>query len=187
MPFSPRRLTVYCGSRHGRAPAYREGARAVGRLLVARGLGLVYGGGMVGLMGEVADAVLEAGGEAIGIIPRNLARKEVAHEGLTELYVVATMHERKAMMSTMGGGFLALPGGLGTLEELFEVVTAAQLGLHRKPIGLLDPGGFYGPLHAMLDHSVEEGFVDRAHRDLVVSSPDPGELLDLMTERAEGR
>ena len=184
MPFSPNRLTVYCGSRAGAKPIYAEAARALGSAMANRGLGMVYGGGQVGLMGVTADAVLAAGGEVHGVIPRALASKEIAHHGLTELYVVHTMHERKAMMVSLGGGFVALPGGLGTLEELFEVITGAQLGYHAKPIGILDVDGFYGPYRAMLDHCVGEGFVSAPDLDLTVIESDVDRLLDAMTERA---
>ena len=184
MPYRPRRITVYCGSQLGKDPAHAEAARALGRAMAGRDLGLVYGGGHVGLMGVVADAVMAHGGQAIGIVPRSLARKEVAHAGLTELYVVATMHERKAMMATLGGAFLALPGGLGTLEELFEAWTWSMLGYHVKPVGLLDSDGYWGPLLQLVDHTVREGFVGQIHRDLLVVERDPEALLDRLAEKA---
>jgi len=145
---------------------------------VRRGLGLVYGGGRVGLMGVVADAVLAAGGEAIGVLPRALATKELAHDGLSAMHVVGSMHERKALMADLSDAFVALPGGLGTLEELCEIVTWAQLGIHRKPCGLLDVEGYYQPLLEMLDHAVGEGFVRPEHRGLVLADSDPEKLLD---------
>ena len=178
-----KRVTVYCGSQVGRDARHAEAARALGRALAAHGLGLVYGGGQVGLMGIVADAVLAAGGEAIGIIPRALARKEVAHAGLSELYVVATMHERKAMMATLCGAFVAMPGGLGTLEELFEAWTWAMLGYHQKPIGLLDSGGYWRPLLQLVEHVVREGFVGQEQLDLLVVDEDPDRLLVRLAER----
>ncbi|MBK5911753.1 Rossman fold protein, TIGR00730 family [Rhodothalassium salexigens] len=175
-----KRLCVYCGSRDGQQPAYLEAARALGRLLAERGIGLVYGGASIGVMGTLANAVLDGGGEAIGVIPRALDDREVGHRGLTELHVVETMHERKNIMSVLSDGFVALPGGLGTFEELFEVWTWAQLGVHRKPVGLLNAGGFYDPLLAFLDHATAEGFVEREHRDLVTVAGDPASLLDAM-------
>lgn len=176
----PRRVTVFCGSAAGHAPRHAEAARAFGRALVRRGLGLVTGGGRVGLMGVIADAVLEAGGEAIGVIPRLLATREIAHEQMTRLHVVETMHQRKALMAELGGAFVALPGGLGTLEELFEALTWAQLGIHDKPVGVLDVGGFWTPLERFLDHQVEEGFLRPGHRSLLVGHADPDALLDLL-------
>lgn len=184
MPYRPRRITVYCGSQPGKNPAHAAAARELGRVMAERGLGLVYGGGHVGLMGVVADAVMAHGGHAIGIVPRGLARKEVAHAGLSELYVVATMHERKAMMATLGGAFVALPGGLGTLEELFEAWTWSMLGYHAKPVGLLDSDGYWGPLLGLCDHLVREGFVGQVHRDLLVVERDPARLLDRLADKA---
>ncbi len=180
----PGRVTVFCGARTGDDPAHAAGARALGRALARRGLGLVTGGGRVGLMGVVADAALEAGGEAIGVIPRALATREVAHQGMTRLEVVGSMHERKARMADLGGAFCALPGGLGTLEELFEVLTWAQLGLHRKPIGLLDPGGYYDGLSAFLDGAVRAGFLAALDRALLVVERDPERLLDRLAAEA---
>jgi hypothetical protein len=184
MPYRPRRITVYCGSQLGRSPAHAEAARAFGRAMAARKLGLVYGGGHVGLMGVVADAVMAHGGHAVGIVPRSLAKKEVAHAGLSELYVVATMHERKAMMATLGGAFVALPGGLGTLEELFEAWTWSMLGYHQKPVAVLNTDGYWDPLLALVDHTVREGFVGPAHRDLLVVEREPERLLARLEERA---
>ena len=172
------RVCVFCGSSAGNRPGYREAALALGRTLAERGAELVYGGSKVGLMGAVADAALTAGGRVIGIIPTSLRDKEIAHEGLTELYVVGSMHERKAMMADMSSGFIALPGGIGTLEELFEIWTWAQLGYHRKPVGLLDIEGYYRPLLAFLDSTVEEGFVRPEHRAMAIVETDPARLLD---------
>jgi uncharacterized protein (TIGR00730 family) len=177
---SVRRLTVFCGSSAGARPEYAAAAHALGRALAERGLGLVYGGARVGLMGAVAAAALAAGGEVVGVIPRALVEREIAHSGLTSLHVVDTMHERKARMSDLCDGFVALPGGLGTLEELFEVWTWAQLGVHAKPCAVLDVGGYYAPLLAFLDHGVREGFVRAAQRDLLLVDDEPGRLLDRM-------
>jgi uncharacterized protein (TIGR00730 family) len=173
-----RRVCVFCGSSPGRKPAYLEAARAMGRALARRGIGLVFGGGHVGLMGAVADAALAAGGEAVGVIPRGLQLRELAHEGLTTLHVVGSMHERKARMAELADGFVALPGGMGTLEELAEILTWAQLGLHARPCGLLDVAGYYDPLVAFLDRAVAEGFVRPDHRRLLVVAQDPDALLD---------
>jgi uncharacterized protein (TIGR00730 family) len=161
---------------------YAEQAAALGALLAARGIGLVYGGASVGTMGAVADGALAAGGEVIGVIPEHLSRVEIAHAGLTELHVVADMHERKAKMAALSDGFLALPGGAGTLEELFEVWTWAQLGLHVKPIGLVDVAGYYGPLRKFVEHMVTEGFLRPQHRDLLAVHADPAVLLDRFAE-----
>jgi uncharacterized protein (TIGR00730 family) len=180
MPLDPPRVTVFCGSSAGASPRHAQAARAFGRCLVQRGLGLVTGGGRVGLMGVIADAVLEGGGEAIGVIPRLLATKEVAHDGMTRLHVVETMHERKALMATLGGAFVAMPGGMGTLEELFEALTWAQLGIHHKTVGLLDVGRFWDPLAAFLDAQVTEGFLRPEHRALLVRATDPDALVDLL-------
>jgi uncharacterized protein (TIGR00730 family) len=162
----------------GRRSAYARSARALGRALLRRDLGLVYGGGSIGLMGVVADAVMSGGGEAVGVIPRALARKEIAHHGLTRLEVVPSMHVRKARMAELADAFVALPGGIGTLEELTEVLTWGYLGLHAKPVGLLDVGGFWGPLIRLLDHAVAEGFLRPTHRRLVVVERSPSRLLD---------
>jgi uncharacterized protein (TIGR00730 family) len=175
-----RRVCVFCGSSHGASPVYTEAARDLGRRIARRGMGLVYGGGKVGLMGEVADAALAAGGEVIGVIPHALDAREVGHKGLTELRVVDSMHERKAQMADLSDGFLALPGGIGTLEELFEVWTWGQLGLHAKPCALLDVAGYYSPLLAFLDHTVNEGFLREAHRAVLLVDADPEALLDRM-------
>jgi uncharacterized protein (TIGR00730 family) len=169
---------VFCGSATGRGPEYASAAAELGRQLAERGIGLVYGGASVGMMGIVADATLAAGGEVIGVIPTDLVDRELAHQGLTELRVVATMHERKALMAELSDGFLALPGGVGTLEELFEVWTWAKLGLHSKPIGLVDTGGFYQPLLRMIDHMAAEGFLKIDYPKLIQVSGDPVALLD---------
>ncbi|ACA17846.1 conserved hypothetical protein [Methylobacterium sp. 4-46] len=171
------RLCVFCGSSDGALPLYREGAAALGRHLARSGVGLVYGGGKVGLMGAVADAILEEGGEAIGVMPRALVEKEIGHPGLTTLHVVGSMHERKAMMADLADGFVALPGGLGTFEELFEIWTWAQLGYHPKPVALLNVGGFYDGLLAFLDHVTGQGFVRAPHRAMLLAGDAPEDLL----------
>jgi len=173
-----RSICVFLGSNPGRQPAYLQAAQDLGAELARRGLTTVYGGSNVGLMGALADAALAAGGRVVGIIPEALRQKEVAHLGLTELRVVASMHERKALMAEMSDGFVALPGGLGTLEELCEVLTWAQLGFHTKPCGVLDVGGYYSALNSFLDHAVDQGFVVPAHRAMLLSAPTPGALLD---------
>ncbi len=175
-----RRVCVFSGSSFGARPTYADAAAALGRELVARGIGLVYGGGSVGLMGVVADAVLAADGEVIGVIPRALATKEIAHQGLADLRVVPSMHDRKALMTELADGFVALPGGFGTFDELFEAITWAQLGLHQKPIAVLDVGGYFGPLLALLDRATEERFVRPEHRALVIDDADPARVLDRM-------
>lgn len=173
-----KRVCVFCGSSVGARPEYADAARAVAAELVRRGLGLVYGGGSIGLMGVVADAVLAGGGEVIGVIPSALATREFAHTGLTELRVVESMHERKATMAGLADSFISLPGGLGTFEETLEILTWAQLGIHRKPIGLLQIRDYWAPLLALLTHAVEEGFVARANLALVTAGDTPAELLD---------
>jgi uncharacterized protein (TIGR00730 family) len=172
------RLCVFCGSKSGDREIYTESTRRLGERMVARGVGLVFGGGHIGLMGVLADAVLKAGGEAIGVIPQDMIDKELAHSGLTQLHVVTTMHQRKALMADLADGFAALPGGFGTADEWFEILTWAQLGYHRKPIGLLNVAGFFDSLLAWLDHAVREGFVKPKHRRLLVEASDPEELLD---------
>lgn len=172
------RICVYCGAHHGDHPEYSELARRVGRAFVERELGLVYGGGNVGLMGDIANAMLAAGGEVIGVIPRVLMRKEMVHEGLTELHQVATMHERKALMEELSHGFIALPGGFGTLDEVFEILSWAQLGLHNKPVGLLDCQSYYQALLTFLQHTVSQGFVSQARLDGLWVERDPNTLLD---------
>jgi uncharacterized protein (TIGR00730 family) len=173
-----KRICVFCGSSAGVNPEYASAARALGRTLAGRGIGLVYGGGSVGLMGVLADATLEAGGEVTGVIPRALELRELAHGRLTALHVVSSMHERKAKMAELAEGFVALPGGMGTLEELAEILTWAQLGLHARPCGLLDVAGYYRPLIAFLDHAAAEGFLRPEHRRLVLVANEPGALLD---------
>jgi uncharacterized protein (TIGR00730 family) len=170
-------LCVYCGSRAGRHPAYAEGARQLGYTLAERDIGLVYGGAHVGLMGIVADAVLERGGRAVGVIPGFMQDRELAHTGLTELHVTRTMHERKALMAELSDGFIALPGGVGTLEELFEIWTWAQIGVHSKPCGLLNVADYYHQLSAFLDHAFAEGFVREPHHDLLLMDEDPDRLV----------
>ncbi len=177
------RICVFCGSNDGDNPAFRASAIAVGGALVARGFGVVYGGGRVGLMGTVADAALAAGGEVIGIIPEALAAREVAHRKLTELHVVGSMHERKAMMAAHSDAFLALPGGFGTLEEVFEVVTWRQLGYHDKPCALLNVAGYYDALIAFCDTAAARGFVHAADRAALVSGSEIEPLLDALLAR----
>ncbi|WP_215549847.1 TIGR00730 family Rossman fold protein [Amycolatopsis sp. CA-230715] len=176
------RICVFCGSSMGFSPLYAERAAALGTMLAERGIGLVYGGASVGTMGVVADAALAAGGEVIGVIPQHLSRVEISHAGLTELHVVADMHERKAKMAEFSDGFLALPGGAGTLEELFEIWTWAQLGLHGKPLGLVDVGGYYTRLREFVDHMVDEGFLRTQHRELLFVDEDPAVLLKAFAE-----
>jgi len=175
-----RSLCVYCGSSMGHDPAHREAAAAVGQLLAANGVRLVYGGGAVGLMGVVADAVMEGGGEVFGVIPEGLFTNEVGHTGITELVEVGSMHERKQLMAEQADAFLALPGGLGTLEELAEITTWAQLGIHAKPVGVLDIDGFWTPLLAFLDQAVSAGFLRPANRDLVVRISDVDDVLAVL-------
>ena len=173
-----RRVCVYCGANRGRDPAYAEAARAMGRALAQRGIELVTGGGRVGLMGVVADAALEAGGSVVGVIPQALMKRELAHAELSELIVTASMHERKAKMAELADGFIAMPGGLGTYEELFEIWTWAQLGWHGKPCGVLNAAGFYDRLVAFLDGSTEAGFLKPQHRAMLVVESDPERLID---------
>lgn len=171
-------VCVYCGSNEGRLPVYAEAARGLGRALVERGLGLVYGGASVGIMGVLADTVLSLGGRVTGVMPEAIVRKEVAHRGLTELHVTSSMHERKMRMAELSDAFVALPGGIGTLEEIFEAWTWAQLGLHAKPCGLLNVAGYYDGLIAFLDHTAAERFVKAANRSMLIVSDDPSDLLD---------
>lgn len=171
-------LCVYCGSSSGRRALYAEAARALAQAMVERNIRLVYGGAGIGVMGAVADEVLRLGGQAIGVIPQALMRKEVAHEGLTELHVTSSMHARKTLMAELADGFVALPGGIGTFEEIFEVWTWGQLGFHRKPCGLLNVDGYYDGLIAFLDHSAREGFVRDQHRRMLVVETEAAALLD---------
>ena len=175
-----KRLCVFCGSNVGARPAYAGTAREMASELFRRRLGVVYGGGGIGLMGVLADAMLALGGEVIGVIPRPLATQELAHRGLTEMRVVESMHERKALMASLADGFVAMPGGLGTLEETLEVLTWSQLGIHRKPIGLLNVEGYYDGLLAMIAHGVRETFIRREYLALFVSAETPSHLLDEM-------
>jgi len=177
-------LCVFCGSSTGDDPAFAAAARAFGRMLARRGTALVYGGGHVGLMGVIADAVLAGGGRVVGVIPEKLAERELAHQELTELIVLPTMHERKAKMASLADAFVALPGGLGTLDELFEIWTWAQLGFHDKPIGLLNVRGFFAPLLALTEQMVREGFVRAQNLELVSSDDDGERLLARLEARA---
>ena len=173
-----KRLCVYCGSSSGRQPVYAQVARRLARAMVNRNIDLVYGGASVGIMGEIANAVLEEGGDVIGIIPKGLFRKEVAHTGVTELREVNSMHERKSLMADLSDGFIALPGGLGTLEEIFEIVTWSQLGMHRKPCGLLNVCHYYDKLIGFLNHAVTEQFIKEAHHSTILVDECPDELLE---------
>ena len=175
-----KRICIYCGSSYGKLPAYTDAAKALGKALTDRGIGLVYGGASVGIMGVVADAVLDAGGEVIGVIPQSIADKEIAHTGLTELNVVADMHERKAMMADYADGFIALPGGLGTMEELFEVWTWSQLGFHQKPCGILNVEGYYDHLTAFISHAVDQEYVKAAQQDALLVATESEDLLKKM-------
>lgn len=175
-----KRVCVFLGANPGMDPAYAEATRAMARVLVSRGLGLVYGGSAVGLMKVLADAVMDAGGETVGVIPQALYDKEIGHTGITRLEVVGSMHERKARMAELADGFVALPGGIGTLEEIFEVFTWGQLGFHAKPCGLLDVKGYYGGLCAFLDHVRDQGFLKNDHRGMLLCDPDPSSLLERM-------
>jgi uncharacterized protein (TIGR00730 family) len=172
------RICVFCGASPGARPAYREATGELARLLVAERIGVVYGGGGVGLMGALADAVLAEGGEVIGIIPRALMDREIAHRDVADMRVVGSMHERKALMAELSDAFIALPGGLGTLEELFEVYTWAQLGLHRKPCALLNVEGYYDGIASFLSHAVEERFVREEHRGMLIVEQEPGALIE---------
>jgi uncharacterized protein (TIGR00730 family) len=175
-----RRICVFCGSTSGLDPEYVSAAAALGRLLASRSLGLVFGGGSVGLMGVLADHALAAGASVTGVIPHGLAARELAHRGVADMRVVPTMHARKALMAELADGFVALPGGIGTFEELLEVTTWGQLGIHRKPIGVLNVAGYYDPLVTLLDHAAAEGFLTTQGRRQVIVEPAPGRLLDRM-------
>ncbi|MBP6336080.1 MAG: TIGR00730 family Rossman fold protein [Vitreoscilla sp.] len=181
-PFS---VCVYCGSRHGAQTAYTEAARQVGQAIGERGWRLVYGGGNVGLMGEVADATLAAGGQVVGVIPELLLQKEVGHHHLTELHVVRTMHERKQLMAEKAHAFMAMPGGIGTLEEIFEVWTWRHIGYHDQPMGLLNTMGYYDPLLAFLKRGCDDGFMDADQMAMLAVNADPLQLLDELTARSQ--
>ncbi|MFN0131817.1 MAG: TIGR00730 family Rossman fold protein [Phycisphaerales bacterium] len=173
-------LCVYCASAWGARPAYRDAARAFGAALGERGIGLVYGGGKLGLMGEIADATIAGGGRVVGVITHDLKHKEVAHDGLTELQVVDTMHQRKKAMADLAAGFVALPGGVGTMDELFEVLAWAQLGIHAKPVGILNVEGYYDHLLRFIGHAAEEGFLRLPPQQAFAVSSDASELLEMM-------
>ncbi|GEC88451.1 MULTISPECIES: TIGR00730 family Rossman fold protein [Brevibacillus] len=177
-----KRICVYAGSNPGVNPLFERCAQELGKELVARGLELVYGGSSMGLMGRVANAVLEGDGKAIGVMPTGLFRGEIVHTGLTELHEVLTMHERKAKMIDLSDGFIALPGGLGTFEEIFEVVSWGQIGIHQKPIGLLNVDGYYTPLMQMVEHATEAGFIPAMQGELILCESDPAVLLDRMRD-----
>ncbi|MHA6203254.1 LOG family protein [Dyella soli] len=177
---TPKALCVYCGSSNGKHPEYAEQAHAFGTEMARRGVALIYGGGKVGLMGTVADAVLAGGGKVVGVIPRQLVEREVAHPGLSELVVVETMHQRKTRMFELSDAFVALPGGFGTLDEMFEMLTWAQLGLHRYPCAFLNVRGYYDRLHAMMDHMAQEGFITPGQHDSVWFGHDMAALFDWM-------
>ena len=174
-------VCVYCGSNPGNRPEFIQSARGLARELVAREICLVYGGASVGIMGEIADTVLAGGGKVVGVIPQSLVDKEVSHSGLTELKIVSSMHERKEIMADLSDGFIALPGGLGTMEEIFEVLTWAQLGFHKKPCALLNAEGYYDNLTQFLNHAVAEGFVANMHREMLLVEEEPRRLLDSMS------
>jgi uncharacterized protein (TIGR00730 family) len=177
-----RRFCVFCGSSTGVRPAYSVAAAALAQCLVSRGIAIVYGGANRGLMGVLADAALKAGGEVIGVMPRSLAKKEIMHDGLSDLRVVGSMHERKAMMAELSDAFIAMPGGYGTFEEFCEVLTWTQLGLHRKPCGILNVGGYYDHLLALFDHAVTEEFVKPVHRRMIIAGSDPESLVRILLE-----
>lgn len=170
-------ICIFCGSSFGNNSAYRQAAESTGKLLAERGIGLVYGGGHVGLMGVVADAVLSGGGQVTGVIPRALAEREVAHNGLTSLIVVETMHERKAEMAKRADGFISLPGGAGTMEEAFEQWTWVQLGVHQKPCGFLNVNGYFNPLRVMIDNMTQEGFLKPEYAEILIFSDEPAQIL----------
>jgi uncharacterized protein (TIGR00730 family) len=177
-----RRICVFCGAHPGSRPEYRAATEKLGAEIVRRNIGLVYGGGNVGLMGVLADAVLKAGGEVVGVIPEILMAREVGHNGLTKLHVVRSMHERKALMADLSDAFIALPGGYGTLEEFCEIVTWSQLGFHAKPCGILNVEGYYSPLLAMFDHAVQEQFLKQENRELVLARDSAAALLQALEE-----
>lgn len=176
------RICVFCGSQAGTNGLYQQAAAALGQLLAQRRYGLVYGGGHVGLMGVIADAVLQAGGEVIGVIPEAMVARELAHTGVTRMHVVSSMHDRKARMAELADGFIAMPGGYGTFEELFEIITWAQLGLHQKPIGLLNVAGYFDALMALVEHAIAEGFIKPEHSRLTVTANHPAALLKALAQ-----
>jgi len=182
-----RSICVFCGSRPGTDVSYADAARSLGTTLAAKEITLVYGGAHVGLMGTLADAAIKAGGEVVGVMPRALVEREISHEDLTKLHIVGSMHERKALMAGLSDGFVALPGGTGTLEEFFEVLTWAQLGEHGKPCGLLNVSNYYDPLLNLFDHMVEKGFVSKEHRAMVLVESEPADLLDAFSRYAPPR
>ena len=177
-----KRICVFCGSNKGAKIQYIEAAKSLGKALVEKNLGLVYGGGKVGLMGVIADEVLAAGGEVIGVIPQSLVAREVAHQNVTQMHIVNSMHERKALMADLSDGFMALPGGMGTFDEFCEILTWAQLGIHQKPCGILNIENYFTPLLAMFDHAMREGFLRDLHRALVIEATEPETLLDLFAK-----
>ena len=177
-----KRVCVFCGSSQGEKPFYQDVAHALGKELVARGIGLVYGGGNIGLMSVIAETVLAGGGEVLGVIPEFMAEKELARQDLTELHIVGSMHERKALMADLSDAFLAMPGGYGTLEEFCEMITWKQLRIHKKPCGLLNVEGFFDALLRFVDHQVLEGFVTHENREYILTARDPATLLDLLTQ-----
>lgn len=177
-----KRLCVFCGSQTGKDDIYRHVATILGGLFAQRGYGLVYGGGQRGLMGVIATAVMERGGEVFGVIPEAMVEREWANTGITELFVEASMHARKARMAELADAFIAMPGGYGTLEELFEIITWAQLGIHRKPIGLLNVSGYFDALLALVDRAITDGFISPEHRDFIISSAEPVALLDMIEQ-----
>lgn len=180
-------MCVFCGSSYGAREEYRQAAVATGQALLANGLGLVYGGGHVGLMGVIAETVMKGGGEVIGVIPRSLYDREIAYEGVTRLHVVEGMHPRKAKMAELSNAFIALPGGFGTFEELFEAITWLQLGYHSKPIGVLDVAGYFGPFLSMVDSAVREGFIRQQFRGLFTSGKVPAELVQRLLSKIPAR
>ena len=173
-----KQICVYCGSSDGARPEYRQAAAALGRVMLEKNLDLVYGGASVGLMGEVADTILNGGGRVTGVIPKPLVNREISHQGLTRLVVVDSMHERKSMMAELSDGFIALPGGIGTMEELFEIVTWSQLGLHRKPCALLNVAGYYDHLNAFMHHGVDQGFIREKTQAKLIIGDDPSALIE---------
>ncbi|HMF90249.1 MAG TPA: TIGR00730 family Rossman fold protein [Candidatus Angelobacter sp.] len=179
-----KRICVYCGSSVGARPAYKEAAQRLGELMAERGIGLVFGGGCIGLMGVIADAVLGKGGEAIGVIPQSLVRREIGHGGVTKLHVVETMHQRKALMADLSDAFIALPGGYGTLEEICETITWSQLGIQQKPCGLLNIENYWDGMLQFLDHAVEEEFVRPENRPLVLVASSPEGMLETLMDWA---